>query len=98
MIYGSESYAEGALVLFMPMALGASVSNSQPIPVYAPLQESYGFLPASQWPDFMPSQIWTATTDRGSRVVTWEEARHARNVSRPVSFQAEFHEDGEVTP
>ena len=67
------------------------------ITVYAPLQGSYGFLPASKWPDFMPSMIWTTTTGRGSRVVTWEGARLERDVSRPVSFQAEFHENGEVT-
>lgn len=65
--------------------------------IFAPLQSSYGFLPAGKWPDFMPSLIWTATTDRGSRVVTWEGARLDRDVSRPVSFQAEFHESGEVT-
>ena len=67
------------------------------ITVYAPLQSSYGFLPASKWPDFMPSLIWTAVTDRGSRIVTWEGARLNRNVAQPVSFQAEFHESGEVT-
>ena len=72
----------------------ASYSN---ITVYAPLQSSYGFLPASKWPNFMPSLIWTAITDRGSRVVTWEGARLNRDVSQPVSFQAEFHESGEVT-
>ena len=57
----------------------ASYSN---ITVCAPLQSSYGFLPASKWPDFMPSLIWTATTDRGSRVVTWEGARLDRDVSQ----------------
>ncbi|MBQ6924554.1 MAG: hypothetical protein IJQ73_07930 [Kiritimatiellae bacterium] len=67
------------------------------ITMFAPLQSSYGFLPASKWPDFMPSRIWTAMTDKGSRVVTWEGARLERDVSRPVSFQAEFHESGEVT-
>ena len=67
------------------------------ITVYAPLQSSYGFLPAGKWPDFMPSLIWTATTDRGSRVVTWEGARLDRDVAQPVSFQAEFHDNGEVT-
>lgn len=36
----------------------ASYSN---ITVYAPLQSSYGFLPANKWPDFMPSLIWTAS-------------------------------------
>ena len=76
------------------LAQTAAYSN---ITVYAPLQSSYGFLPASKWPDFMPSLIWTATTDRGSRVVTWEGARLDRDVARPVSFQAEFHESGEVT-
>ena len=76
------------------LAQTAAYSN---ITVYAPLQSSYGFLPASKWPDFMPSLIWTATTDRGSRVVTWEGARIDRDVAQPVSFQAEFHESGEVT-
>jgi hypothetical protein len=71
----------------------ATYSN---ITVYAPLQSSYGFLPASKWPDFMPSLIWTAMTDKGSRVVTWEGARLDRDVTQPVSFQAEFHENGEV--
>ena len=76
------------------LAQTAAYSN---ITVYAPLQSSYGFLPAGKWPDFMPSLIWTATTDRGSRVVTWEGARLDRDVAQPVSFQAEFHESGEVT-
>ena len=76
------------------LAQTAAYSN---ITVYAPLQSSYGFLPASKWPDFMPSLIWTATTDRGSRVVTWEGARLDRDVAQPVSFQAEFHDNGEVT-
>ena len=76
------------------LAQTAAYSN---ITVYAPLQSSYGFLPANKWPDFMPSLIWTAITDRGSRVVTWEGARLNRDVSQPVSFQAEFHESGEVT-
>ena len=75
----------------------AQTSVYSNITVYAPLQGSYGFLPASKWPDFMPSLIWTARTDKGSRVVTWEGARLERDVSRPVSFQAEFQEDGEVT-
>ncbi len=65
--------------------------------VYASLQGSYGFLPASKWPDFMPSLIWIATTDKRSRVVTWEGARLERDVSQPMSFQAEFHANGEVT-
>ena len=76
------------------LAQTAAYSN---ITVYAPLQSSYGFLPASKWPDFMPSLIWTATTDRGSRVVTWEGARLDRDVAQPVSFQAEFHDNGEMT-
>ena len=76
------------------LAQTAAYSN---ITVYAPLQSSYGFLPANKWSDFMPSLIWTAMTDRGSRVVTWEGARLDRDVAQPVSFQAEFHESGEVT-
>ena len=76
------------------LAQTAAYSN---VTVYAPLQSSYGFLPASKWPDFMPSLIWTATTDRDSRVVTWEGARLNRDVAQPVLFQAEFHENGEVT-
>ncbi len=67
------------------------------ITVYAPLQGSYGFLPASKWPDFMPSLIWTAATDRGTRVVTWEGAMKDRDTLQPVSFQAEFSPDGKVT-
>ena len=81
----------------VPIQELAQTSVYSNITIYAPLQGSYGFLPANKWPDFMPSLIWTATTDRGSRVVTWEGARLERDVSRPVSFQAEFHEDGEVT-
>ena len=81
----------------VPIQELAQTSVYSNITVYAPLQGSYGFLPASKWPDFMPSLIWTATTDKGSRVVTWEGARLERDVSRPVSFQAEFHENGEVT-
>ena len=81
----------------VPIQELAQTSVYSNITVYAPLQGSYGFLPASKWPDFMPSLIWTATTDKGSRIVTWEGARQERDVSRPVSFQAEFHESGEVT-
>ncbi len=81
----------------VPIQELAQTSVYSNITVYAPLQSSYGFLPASKWPDFMPSLIWIATTDKGSRVVTWEGARLERDVSRPVSFQAEFHENGEVT-
>ena len=81
----------------VPIQELAQTSVYSNITVYAPLQGSYGFLPATMWPDFMPSLIWTATTDKGSRVVTWEGARLERDVSRPVSFQAEFHENGEVT-
>ncbi len=76
------------------LAQTAAYSN---ITVYAPLQSSYGFLPASKWSDFMPSLIWTAMTDKGSRVVTWEGARLNRDGAQPVSFQAEFHDNGEVT-
>jgi hypothetical protein len=81
----------------VPIQELAQTSVYSNITVYAPLQGAYGFLPASMWPDFMPSLIWTATTDKGSRVVTWEGARLERDVSQPVSFQAEFHENGEVT-
>ena len=81
----------------VPIQELAQTSVYSNITVYAPLQGSYGFLPASKWPDFMPSLIWTAMTDKGSRVVTWEGALLERDVSRPVSFQAEFHENGEVT-
>ena len=81
----------------LPLQELAQIAAFSNITVYAPLQSSYGFLPASKWPDFMPSLIWTATTDRGSRVVTWEGARLDRDVAQPVSFQAEFHESGEVT-
>ncbi len=81
----------------VPIQELAQTSVYSNITVYAPLQSSYGFLPASKWPDFMPSLIWTATTDKGSRVVTWEGARLDRDVAQPVSFQAEFHESGEVT-
>ena len=75
----------------------SQISVYSNITVYAPLQGSYGFLPAGNCPDFIPSKIWTATTDRGSRVVTWEGARLGRDVAQPVSFQAEFHDNGEVT-
>ena len=95
-------HTDGTLTVHSPapglpiqeLAQTAAYSN---VTVYAPLQSSYGFLPASKWPDFMPSLIWTATTDRGSRVVTWEGARLDRDVAQPVSFQAEFHESGDVT-
>ncbi|MBQ6925609.1 MAG: hypothetical protein IJQ73_13290, partial [Kiritimatiellae bacterium] len=81
----------------VPITELSQLSVYSNITVYAPLQSSYGFLPASKWPDFMPSHIWTATTDRRSRVVTWEGARLDRDVAQPVSFQAEFHDNGEVT-
>ena len=67
------------------------------ITVYAPLQGSYGFLPASRWPDFQPSRIWTAVTDRGTRVITWEGALHDRDPAQLVSFQTEFSPEGKVT-
>ena len=62
----------------VPIQELAQTSVYSNITVYAPLQGSYGFLPASKWPDFMPSLIWTATTHRGSRVVTWEGAQIGR--------------------
>ena len=76
------------------LSLYTTYSN---IVVYAPLQGSYGFLPGSRWADFCVSRIWTAETDRGTRVVTWEGAMKDRDTSRPVSFQAEFSPDGKVT-
>ncbi len=76
------------------LALYTTYSN---ITVYGPMQGSYGFLPASKWPDFQPSRIWTAVTDRGTRVITWEGALHDRDPTQPVSFQAEFSLDGKVT-
>ena len=65
------------------LSLYTTYSN---IVVYAPLQGSYGFLPGSRWADFCVSRIWTAETDRGARVVTWEGAMKDRDTSRPVSF------------
>ena len=76
------------------LSLYTTYSN---IVVYAPLQGSYGFLPGSKWPDFCVSRIWTAETDRGTRVVTWEGAMKDRDPAQPVSFQAEFSPDGKVT-
>ena len=75
------------------LALYTTYSN---ITVYAPLQGSYGFLPASRWPDNCPSRIWTALTDSGTRVITWENALLDRDPAAPVSFQAEFFENGDV--
>ena len=76
------------------LALYTTYSN---ITVYAPMQGPFGFLPSSRLPDFDVSRIWTAETDRGTRVVTWEGARLNRDVAQPVSFQAEFSPDGKVT-
>ncbi len=76
------------------LALYTTYSN---ITVYGPMQGSFGFLPASKWPDFDASLIWTAETDRGTRVVTWEGARLNRDMAQPVSFQAEFSPDGKTT-
>ncbi len=76
------------------LSLYTTYSN---ITVYGPMQGPFGFLPASKWPDFDASLIWTAETDRGTRVVTWEGARLNRDVAQPVSFQAEFSPDGKVT-
>ena len=75
------------------VALYTTYSN---ITVYAPLQGSYGFLPASRWQDYCPSRIWTAVTDRGTRVITWENALLERDPSTPVSFQAEFSDNGDI--
>ena len=75
------------------LALYTTYSN---ITVYAPLQSSYGFLPASRWNDHCQSRIWTAVTDSGTRVITWENALLDRDPATPVSFQAEFREDGDV--
>ncbi len=76
------------------LALYTTYSN---ITVYAPLQGSYGFLPGSRWPEFTVSRIWMAVTDRSSRVITWEGALRNRDTAQPVSFQAEFHENGDIT-
>ena len=78
---------------FEELSLYTTYSN---ITVYAPLQGSYGFLPASKWPDFNVSRIWTAVTDRDTRVITWEGALRDRDVSQPVSFQAEFKRNGDI--
>ena len=75
------------------LSLYTTYSN---VTVYAPLQGSYGFLPGSRWPDFIVSRIWTAVTDRGTRVVTWEGALRNRDPSQPVSFQAEFKRNGDI--
>ncbi len=76
------------------LSLYTTYSN---ITVYAPLQGSYGFLPGSRWPEFNVSRIWMAVTDRGTRVITWEGALRNRDPAQPVSFQAEFHENGDIT-
>ena len=76
------------------LSLYTTYSN---ITVYAPLQGSYGFLPATRWPEFNVSRIWMAVTDRGTRVITWEGAFRDRDTAQPVSFQAEFHENGDIT-
>ena len=75
------------------LSLCTTYSN---ITVYASLQGSYGFLPASRWPDFNVSRIWTAVTDKGTRVITWEGALRDRDPAQPVSFQAEFFENGDI--
>ena len=76
------------------LSLYTTYSN---ITVYAPLQGSYGFLPASRWLDFNVSRIWMAVTDRGTRVITWEGALRNRDTAQPVSFQAEFTRNGDIT-
>ena len=75
------------------LSLCTTYSN---ITVYAPLQGSYGFLPGSRWPEFNVSRIWTAVTDRGTRVITWEGALRDRDPAQPVSFQAEFKRNGDI--
>ena len=75
------------------LSLYTTYSN---ITVYAPLQGSYGFLPASRWPEFNVSRIWMAMTDRGTRVITWEGALRNRDPAQPVSFQAEFKRNGDI--
>ena len=75
------------------LSLYTTYSN---ITVYAPLQGSYGFLPASRWPEFNVSRIWTAVTDRRTRVITWEGALRNRDPAQPVSFQAEFKRNGDI--
>ncbi len=76
------------------LSLYTTYSN---ITIYAPLQGSYGLLPATRWPEFNVSRIWMAVTDRGTRVITWEGAFRDRDTAQPVSFQAEFHENGDIT-
>ena len=75
------------------LSLYTTYSN---ITVYAPLQGAYGFLPGSRWPEFNISRIWTAVTDRGTRVITWEGALRHRDTTQPVSFQAEFKSNGDI--
>ena len=75
------------------LSLYTTYSN---ITVYAPLQGSYGFLPASRWLEFNVSRIWMAVTDRGTRVITWEGALRNRNTAQLVSFQAEFKRNGDI--
>ena len=75
------------------LSLYTTYSN---ITVYAPLQGSYGFLPASRWPEFNVSRIWMSVTDRGTRVITWEGALRDRDPTQPVSFQAEFKRNGDI--
>lgn len=70
-----------------------AVSN---VTIYAPMQGSFGFLPEARWERFAVSRIWTAMTERGTRLVTWEGAMPLRLTDSPVTFQAEFFDGGDV--
>ena len=80
----------------VPIAELAEILAVSNVTVYAPMQGSFGFLPESLWDRFAVSRIWTAVTERGTRLVTWEGAMPLRLTDNPVTFQAEFLQGGDV--
>ena len=92
-------HTDGTVTLGAP-AFGVGLAGLAGIPaasnavVFAVAQGSYGFPPGAAWGRFGVSRIWTAVTEHGSRVVTWEGALEDRDTARRVSFQAEFGRDG----
>ncbi|MGN0844557.1 MAG: hypothetical protein ACI4QT_04970, partial [Kiritimatiellia bacterium] len=68
---------------------------------FAPMQTSLGIVPAANWERLAvtdrPSQFWHLLTPSNTFVMTWQNVLLDRASDRPVSFQAEFEENGNVT-
>ena len=64
----------------------------------SPFETSLGVVPAADWPRLgdSPSQYWQCLTPSNTFVMTWRNALLDRLPDRPVSFQMEFWESGDV--